>query len=254
MVSHAGASHAACPANAPWQRIPQSAGNFASPLPLALTGGAVLAPLVMIPTGVDHRLRLIAQEDLGGRHDLEPVSVATPYVLVGGVLVGYVVSTAVQHCESQRAQAAVLQSVALTGGTVLLLKWATGRAWPQADRDASEASQRADTSTRFEPFGHPYRAFPSGHTAVMFAASAALRASLPSDAWYRWLGYPISVGVAAGMWLGDHHWASDIVSGGLLGEAIGSSVGSSFSGAAEQQQLALVPVRGGVSLQWSGSW
>jgi hypothetical protein len=37
------------------------------------------------------------------------------------------------------------------------------------------------------------------------------------------------------MWIGDHHWASDIVSGALLGEALGSSVGYGFSGGESRQ-------------------
>jgi membrane-associated phospholipid phosphatase len=63
----------------------------------------------------------------------------------------------------------------------------------------------------------------------MFAGAAAFRASRPELGWVSWLGYPLAVGVAGGMWLGDHHWASDILSGALLGEAIGGSVGQTFS-------------------------
>jgi membrane-associated phospholipid phosphatase len=255
VVLHGAQAHAACEDVAPWDRIPSSLGHFASPVPLALTGGALLAPVVMAPTVADHRLRLIAQEDLGGEHNLEPVSIAAPYVMAGGLIVGDALSAALAHCESQRVQSAMLQAMAFTGVTVLMLKWSTGRQWPHADRDEGDpASLRADTSTRFEPFGDPYKAFPSGHTAVMFAAAAALRASLPSEAWYRWLGYPLGIGIAAGMWLGDHHWASDIVAGGLLGEAIGSSVGSSFSEAERQTQVTLLPVPGGASVLWSGRW
>jgi membrane-associated phospholipid phosphatase len=252
---HSQPAHAECPAAAPWYRIGTGAGNFVTPLPIALTAGSLVTPVLMAPTGADHHLRLIAQDDLGGEHNLEPVSIATPYVLVGGLLVGYPLSVIAKHCEAQRVQAAMLQSVVFTGVTVLTLKWVTGRQWPHADRDpANPASLRADTSTRFHPFGPVLQAFPSGHTAITFAAAAALRASLPSDVWYRWLGYPVGLGVAAGMWLGDHHWASDIISGGLLGEAIGSSVGRSFSGANEAPHLALLPVPGGVTVSWVGDW
>jgi membrane-associated phospholipid phosphatase len=255
LALHVVEAQADCAAVAPWDRIAGSVDHFASPLPLALTGGALLAPVIMAPTGVDHRLRLVAQEDLGGEHNLEPVSVAAPYVMAGGLVVGYSLSAALRHCESQRLQSALLQATAFTGVTVLVLKWSIGRQWPHADRDpADPASMRTDTSMRFEPFGEVLRAFPSGHTAVMFAAASALRTAMPKSEWYRWLGYPLGIGVAAGMWLGDHHWASDIVAGGLLGEAIGSSVGQSFSGDAEQRELALVPLPGGVGVLWAGSW
>src|SRR5690606_40897605 len=53
--------------------------------------------------------------------------------------------------------------------------------------------------------------------------------------------YPLALGVAAGMWLGDHHWASDILSGALLGEAIGSAAGRSFASDPVQPTIALVP-------------
>jgi len=69
-------------------------------------------------------------------------------------------------------------------------------------------------------------------------------------------GYPLAVGVAGAMWLGDHHWASDIVSGALLGEAIGSSVGQSFSEAlGVPGQLVLSPLNGtGFGARWFTLW
>jgi hypothetical protein len=90
----------------------------------------------------------------------------------------------------------------------------------------------------------------------MFAGASAFRASNPELGLAAWLGYPLALGVAGGMWLGDHHFASDIVSGALLGEAVGASVGRSFSEElGVPGQLALVPVdKTGFGLQWLGQW
>src|SRR6187431_1982749 len=65
-----------CPVFA-WQHFGDTGSELARPVPLAFVAGAALAPAVMAPTGLDHELRLIAQEDLGGRHNVESVSVIT---------------------------------------------------------------------------------------------------------------------------------------------------------------------------------
>ncbi len=218
-----------CPAF-PWQHLGDTAKAFVRPVPLAFVAGAALAPITFAPTGLDHELRVIAQDDLGGSHDVESVSVYAPYVLGGAVLVGYGVSVAASACDFQRPQAAMLQAMVLTLGTVVLLKWSVGREWPNAGTDPTapdrlEHPERAEQFMPFEMFG----AWPSGHTAILFAAASSFRTSEPELGVFAWLGYPFALGVAGGMWMGDHHWASDIISGGLLGEAIGSSVGYGFA-------------------------
>jgi membrane-associated phospholipid phosphatase len=95
----------------------------------------------------------------------------------------------------------------------------------------------------------------------MVAAAAALRTSAPELGFVGWLGYPLAAGVAAGMAWGDHHWTSDILSGALLGEAIGGSVGRSFAPRVEgialddlQPTVSLIPQPGGGLLTCSGVW
>jgi hypothetical protein len=90
----------------------------------------------------------------------------------------------------------------------------------------------------------------------MFAAAAAFRASNPELGVLSFAGYPLALGVAGGMWFGDHHWASDIVSGALLGEAIGGSVGRSFSGAfGAPGEFTVSPLSGGgFAAQWFSVW
>lgn len=246
-----------CPAF-PWQHVGDTGRELVRPLPLVLVGSAALAPAVMAPTGLDHELRLVAQEDLGGSHAIEPFSIYAPYAIGGGVLVGHLVSHAVSACEAQRHTAAVLQAMVFSLGSTVLLKWAVGREWPNAgldpeSHDRLEHPERAETFTPFRSFG----SWPSGHASFMFATASALRTAAPEIGIIGWVGYPLALGVAAGMWMGDHHWASDIVSGGLLGEAIGSSVGRGFAPSAEREAVSFGfgPVAGdGAVIQAYGLW
>ncbi|MEI9941378.1 MAG: phosphatase PAP2 family protein [Pseudomonadota bacterium] len=248
----------ACFETKPWSRLGSSAKNFARPVPLALTTFAVLMPLTLAPTGVDHHLRVVAQRDLFGKPGLEPVSTWTPYVLGAGVLVGYGVSLAAGSCEVQRVLVPILQAGLFTYGAVTLLKFGVGRRWPNQDTNpqAPDRLDHPEYAHDFAPFQRGVGAWPSGHTAVMFAGAAAFRASNPELGVLSFAGYPLALGVASGMWLGDHHWASDIVSGALLGEAIGGSVGKSFSQALGLPgALVVSPLDSrGFAAEWSTLW
>ena len=214
--------------------------------------------LGLAPTGLDQRLRVVAQRDLGGRPDLEPVSVWTPYVLAAGLIVGYGVSAAVDSCSGKRELSPMIEAGALTFVGVGALKLSLGRRWPNGGRDPS-APDRLDhpeSAHDFAPFQRGFGAWPSGHSALLFAGASAFRASNPQLGWLSWLGYPLALGVASGMWLGDHHYVSDIVSGALLGEAVGSSVGKSFSEAlGVPGELGVLPEgRGGFAVHFRGVW
>lgn len=257
LIGRAPVCHAAtCSDAAPWSRLPTTGSQLLEPAPLLLTTGAFAAPFAMAPTGFDHDLRRLAQTSLGGRYDQEPVSVLTPYVMTGGLVVGVAVAASLDECEWQRPQAAMLQAVALTAGTVALLKLAAGRTWPNGggDPNAADRLDHPERATQFRPWREGLAAWPSGHTAVMTAAAAALRTSVPELGILRFVGYPLALGVAAGMWLGDHHWASDILSGALLGEAIGSAAGRSFASDPVQPTIALVPREDGWLLVYTRPW
>ncbi|MEI9953906.1 MAG: phosphatase PAP2 family protein [Pseudomonadota bacterium] len=247
-----------CSETKPWSHLGRTGKNFARPAPLALTWFAVVTPFAFAPTGADHQLRLVAQRDLFGKPNLEPVSVWTPYVLGAGLAVGYGVSLATGSCATQRVIAPILQAGILTYGVVGLLKIGVGRQWPNggSDPNAPDRLEHPERARDFAPFQRGIGAWPSGHTALMFAGAAAFRASNPELGLLSFVGYPLALGVAGGMWLGDHHWASDIVSGALLGEAIGGSVGESFSEAlGVPGALLFSPLTGrGFGAQWLTLW
>jgi membrane-associated phospholipid phosphatase len=255
--AHAGAAEP-CTAVAPWSRLGRSVSHFVSPAPLTLSALAVVTPFGFAPTGLDQRLRVLGQRELGGRPNLEPVSVWTPYVLGAGFFVGYAVSAAVGACDAKRTFAPVIQAGVLTFVGVGALKFAVGRRWPNGGRDprAPDRLEQPEGAHDFAPFQRGFAAWPSGHTALMFAGASAFRASEPELGAAAWLGYPLALAVASGMWLGDHHFASDIVSGALFGEAIGGSVGQSFSEAlgVPGELLPTSVTQTGFGVQWVGLW
>lgn len=226
-----GAEANACERAAPWSRLGRSAEQMLQPLPLSLLGGTIAAPLFMVPTGTDQELRLVSQRHLGGKPNAEPISVYTPFVLPVLLAATDAVAYATGSCDVLRPTSAMLQAMGLTFVTVVGLKWTTGRSWPNAGRDPSapDRLQHPEFATRFHWFSWSQgSAWPSGHTAAMAAAATALTTVTYGRSWIGYLSIAGATGVAAGMWLGDHHWGSDIVSGGLLGAAFGYAVGVAF--------------------------
>jgi membrane-associated phospholipid phosphatase len=253
-------AQAACPRLLPWHRVGASLGHAVEPWPLGLAGFSPFPLLLFSPTGLDHDARLVAQKNLGGRYRIEQVSTYAPYVVAGTAVVGIGVSALAGACEGLRPFSAILQGMA--GGLILTatLKWAVGRQWPNAGGDPSAPDRLSypENAKRFRPFRFGFGAWPSGHTLALFAAAAAFRASENELGLVRFLGYPLALGVGAGMWLGDRHWASDIVSGAMLGEAIGTSVGRSFARTEDEParlgSFLLVPVERGALAGWTGVW
>ena len=254
-------ARAECDRSTPWSRLGESAAHFVEPRPLVLTAVSAVPLAVFAPTGWDHELRVFAQVDLGGSYAQESVSLHAPYVLGGLLLASYGVTGAIGACEAQKPQAAMIQAMAVGLAVTGLLKWSVGRQWPNGGQDpyAPDRLSHPEYAQTFRPFQGGFGAWPSGHTLSMFAAASAFRASLPELGWPRFLGYPFALAVGAGMWLGDRHWASDVISGALLGEAIGSSVGQSFAhtdrrSGFEHGQLVATPAPGGGTLVlWVGT-
>jgi membrane-associated phospholipid phosphatase len=110
----------------------------------------------------------------------------------------------------------------VTVGSVKLL---AGRARPSVPG-------RDPTSWRFARGigqGSEYQSFPSGHTAVAFAAASAVTAELAARRTsLRWsAGVPLYLGAGAAGWARmyeNRHWASDVVAGAAIGTLAGSAV------------------------------
>ena len=102
-----------------------------------------------------------------------------------------------------------MQSVAAATGLALVGKYAVGRARPGEDRGpwttVGEGKKRSDAS------------FPSGHSAIAFAAVTPFAQEYDAP----WL-YSVAALGSAGRVAGRKHWVSDTVAGGILGYAVGS--------------------------------
>ncbi len=220
--------------------------RLGEPVPLLLLGGAIAAPLVLAPTGIDQRVRVLAQDDLGGRYNAERSSVIAPFSLAGALAVGYVVGLAQGECPTTALTARSLQAMGIAFLLMAASKIIVGRTYPAGDPHAANRLVDDGRSTHAQPFSTT-GAWPSGHAATTFAFAAVVRTSLPARLGIlRYGGYVLASAVAAGMLYGDHHWASDLLSGALLGEAVGRSVGAPAREA--QTRVEVVPAGLGVAL------
>jgi len=102
-----------------------------------------------------------------------------------------------------------MQSVAASTGLALVGKYAVGRARPGEEQgpwsSVGGGKARSDAS------------FPSGHSAIAFAAVTPFAKEYDAP----WL-YGVAAVASAGRVAGRHHWVSDTVAGGILGYAVGS--------------------------------
>jgi membrane-associated phospholipid phosphatase len=198
---------------------------------LVYFGAAVASTAILVPSGGDHAVRLGLQ-----RHVHAPWwgdaayygGYVAPVVIPAAIWIG---GLATNNEAFGGSGSAAIQALVLTELTVVVLKVGTGRPFPRhAGSDVPQAEfDRPDYSRDFVPFGFRGRyAWPSGHAAAGFALAAAFTAYAGDSIAIPAIAYPIATGIGVGMVVGDHHWASDVVAGALIGQAIGWSVGRSF--------------------------
>lgn len=130
---------------------------------------------------------------------------AMPFALVGAAGAAF----ALGDERMQNTGLISMQSVAAATGLALVGKYAVGRARPGEERgpwtSVGEGKKRSDAS------------FPSGHSAIAFAAVTPFAREYDAP----WL-YSVAALGSAGRVVGRKHWVSDTVAGGILGYAMGS--------------------------------
>lgn len=113
-------------------------------------------------------------------------------------------------------------SVSLVVTTLLkqLLKWASGRYWPDTWK-LDYPSLIGSGDYGFHPFhsGGAFEAFPSGHAAMFCAVLSVLWFSYPR---WRWLDALIGAGVCVALVGMNYHFVGDVVAGVLLGSTTGA--------------------------------
>jgi membrane-associated phospholipid phosphatase len=117
------------------------------------------------------------------------------------------------------------EALFLAGGTVYVIKGIAGRSRPELDIE----KERSFVFARGFKKGDEYQSFPSGHSALGFAAAAAVTSETskwwPKSTWYI---APVMYGgatmIAASRMYNNKHWASDVVMGAAIGTFAGTKV------------------------------
>ncbi len=117
------------------------------------------------------------------------------------------------------------EALFLASGTVYVLKGLVGRSRPEADIN----DPRSFVLGRGFKSTDEYRSFPSGHSAMGFAAAAAVTSE--TSKWWpnaTWVIAPVMYGgatmIAASRMYNNKHWASDVVMGAAIGTFSGLKV------------------------------
>ena len=190
---------------------------------LLLRGAAFSSSAALIVSGQDHRLRVV-----GGRDATALKPIATPTVLAGYLLplTGPVVHWVARASGSCRAATMGTVQTQATADTLLevgLLKVLSGRPFPL--HGGSPEDPTRFSHPRWAQEFHPLRpdrgwSWPSGHVAVAAALATSTAVSQP-ELWPWIPGAALTTTIALGMWSGEHHWPSDILSGASIGIAHG---------------------------------
>ena len=195
--------------------------------------GAGFGTWIFIESGLDWKWNRLSynnswMSDAGGAFNYAgyAVPVITPLTL-------YFTGLAVRDEKLQLTAMALTQTLMLTMAFQTSLKMITGRAWPGIvdgwDSGLSKRSSKADDySGEFNWFNPDVvGGWPSGHTANAFAAAAAIAQIYHDNILLKVIMFTYSSLLSVGMSVYDH-WASDALSGALIGYAIGTTVGKSY--------------------------
>jgi membrane-associated phospholipid phosphatase len=193
---------------------------------------AGLGTWLFIESGIDWKWRNFAynQESLANAayssamYAGYAVPIATP-------LVFYIAGLFERDEKLQITAMALVQSMALENGFHAILKLSTGRSDPYIINQYHH--KRIDTSSDFSGEFDWFKmvlldGWPSGHTLSAFTTAATIseiyKDNLPIKiAFY---SYAVLVGIGVSL---NVHWASDVLAGALIGYAVGTTVGRSFS-------------------------
>lgn len=194
----------------PWPamraRLEQSSSALPEPAEwvkaTALIGGVVVAS-ALSDKPVDRFVK--KHQDSASFRNWDKLGKAMPFALVGAAGAAF----ALGDDRMQNTGLISLQSVAAATGLAVAGKYAFGRARPEEDRgpwsSVGDGKSRSDAS------------FPSGHSAIVFAAVTPFAKEYDAP----WL-YSVAAVGSAGRVFGRKHWVSDTVAGGILGYAMGS--------------------------------
>ena len=156
-----------------------------------------------------------------------------------GIMTGYITPVALpvsmylagrNDHDLRNASFAVMQSLGIAVAANTVLKAVTGRTPPDPDHEDKDKLSR---QFRFGFMrGGAHYGWPSGHLMTNMAMVSALTSYYPEKTWLRTASVAYIGTIAACVMIderGRAHWLSEIIAGGLMGYAIGSTVGHEFN-------------------------
>lgn len=224
---------AASPRPTPLDRLGANFANAMTGSNLLLHGSAVATTFALSASGEDWHVRVNT-----ARHAEVPVWGDAAYwggyalpIGLGPAL--WAAGMAAADRELAASGAAATQAAWMAMAVTAMLKWATGRPFPNHGVHPDDPA-RLDHPEYAREFNFLQTdlskgwAWPSGHASTSFAMAAAVTAVSPNRTWIPFVAYPAAAAIGLGMINGQHHWTSDVVAGALIGQAIGWSVGRGF--------------------------
>jgi membrane-associated phospholipid phosphatase len=147
----------------------------------------------------------------------DPIAILTLIVLAG------LYAWRRQFGPASRTAAAAALATVLATITVIVLKVAFGRLWPETWTTPPNPSWITNHQFGFAPFhgGIGYESFPSGHTTRITAPFAVLWQRVPR---WRLLWVLPTLVVAIGLLASDYHYLSDCIAGACLGIASAAAI------------------------------
>lgn len=216
-----------------WQRVfwrigPNTLQSFIGfeTTPLHLTAVGMTA--LFTQRGIDRDIQGWAAD-----HDETVSNAWSAPGLIGGFAVPLLVPGLLLSSDDDEridAGAMALQAATIALGSNILLKGITNREPPKSGDAADPEDPRQFNFGLFRQY--PFDGWPSGHMMTNMAMSAALSTYYRDKPWvpvvtYGWCSY-IAASTTLGI-QGGVHWASDVLAGGLIGWAIGYTVGKEFA-------------------------
>ena len=189
--------------------------------------GAVGATYLLIESGVDADVQTWAAR----RNETLSIATSVP-ALIGGFFVPVAVPLYMMRSDATRNGGMAAQQAVFVSFTVTtLLKALTGRSPPDA-----ETPHDVDKRSRHFRYGFLrggiIHGWPSGHTMTNMALAASLSSYFNDSKQVKYYAYGWAAYVMAAATFGAQggvHWLSDVVAGGLMGWAIGTTIGKGFA-------------------------
>ena len=191
--------------------------------------GAVGATWLLIKSGVDADVHVWSAR----RNETLSIAASAP-ALIGGFFVPITVPLYMMRSDATRIRnggMAAQQAVFVSFTVTTLLKALTGRPPPDAETPRDVAKRSRLFRYGFLR-GGIFHGWPSGHTMTNMALAASLSSYFNDSKRVKYYAYGWAAYVMAAVTFGDQggvHWLSDVVAGGLMGWAIGTTIGKGFA-------------------------